>query len=97
MAKEFEQTVLKALRSLEEGQGRLQQGVKRLEVLHEETAAKIDTIVEIVGTQRDVMQNLATKDDVAEIRADISTIKQAVKATNQDLRAKAPFTRLKTA
>lgn len=69
----------------------LTQSVHRLEVLHEETADKIDTIVEIVGAQRDHMTKLATKEDITEVRTGISTIQKAVKATNKDLKGKLFF------
>ena len=83
--------------NLEQGQKQLQASVSRLEVLHEETAGKIDTIIEVVGSQHETMQKLATKDDIAEVRTDIAVIKRAVKATNQDLKSKNRFPRLKTA
>ena len=44
MSDQFEQKVLKAL-------GGLQKDVRRLEVLHEETAEKIDQIIETVSPE----------------------------------------------
>lgn len=45
----FEDTALEALAGLQKGQEQLQSDVRRLEVLHEETAEKIDQIIESVS------------------------------------------------
>lgn len=72
MVKEtFEELVLKALKNLQSGQDELKtdmkqvkKDVRRVEVLHEETNGNIDRLVEVMKTQRDLLETKATKEDL---------------------------------
>ncbi len=70
---------------------------RKFGVLQESVQDDISKIVDALSAQGEIIQTLATKDDIAELKTEIKTIKLAVKATNQDLtETKRVFGRLKT-
>lgn len=60
-------------------------GIDYVATLLEDMNDKFDGVVEAVGQLQDTVKTLATKDELAEVKADVQIIKAVVTATNRDV------------
>ena len=63
----------------------MSQGDNYTAVILEEIRSQNKAVLEVVGQMQDQMNTLATKDALQAVADDVTTIKVALKATNQDL------------